>query len=147
VVTCFNNRLMPLIRYDIGDTGRWIDGECACGLNTPRLFFEGRKLDYVKFTDGRKFSALGIMRGIDNKFANIIAKQQIIQESLSKIVLKFIPGREYKPIHEKLIRDFIYAKFRGFPEIFVEVVVVSSLDNLKNGKHVVFESHVKESVA
>jgi len=142
VVTCFNNRLMPLIRYDIGDTGRWIDGECVCGLNMPRLFFEGRKLDYIKFIDGRKCSALKVMRGIDNKFANIIAKQQIIQESLNKIVLKFVPGREYRPIHEKSMRDFIYSQFRGFPEIFVKVVMVSSLNNVRNGKHVIFESRI-----
>ncbi|MDP2631125.1 MAG: hypothetical protein Q8P56_07020 [Candidatus Uhrbacteria bacterium] len=147
VVTAFNNRLMPLIRYEIGDTGRWIDGECTCGLNVPRLFFEGRKLDYVKFVDGRKFSAIDIMRGIDIKFANIIAKQQIVQESLNKIVLKFVPGREYKPTHEKSMRDFIYTKFCGFPEIFVEVVMVSSLDNFKSGKHIIFKSYVKEGIS
>lgn len=143
IITTFNNLLMPLIRYDIGDIGMWVEGDCTCGLNTPRLFFEGRKLDYVEFMDGRKFSAIGLMRSIDTKFANIIAKQQIVQESLSKILFKFVPGPDYRPFYDELICNFIHHILRNFPKISVEIMMVQSLDNFKNGKHVIFESHVK----
>ncbi|MDO8482697.1 MAG: hypothetical protein Q7S86_02675, partial [bacterium] len=144
VITIFNNRLMPLIRYDIGDIGGWIEGECACGLNSPRLFFEGRILHYVEFMDGRKFSAVVLIRSLDVKFINIIAKQQVIQESRSKILLKFVPGHAYRPFQRELMHDFIHHILRDFPKISVEVVAVPSLDNFKNGKYVIFESHVKK---
>ena len=145
LITTFNNRLMPLIRYDLGDTGKWINGagDCACGLDTPRLFFEGRLLDYVRFSDGRKFSAVNLLRKIDNKFTNIIAKQQIIQESLDKVVLKFVPGPAYRPFHDEILRSYIHNVFYGFLEISIEIVKVPSLNNIRNGKHIIFESHIK----
>ena len=31
VITVFNNRLMPLIRYELGDTGKWVDETKSCG--------------------------------------------------------------------------------------------------------------------
>ncbi len=37
VVTNLQRTLMPTIRYDVGDLGRWIEGKCVCGRNT-RLF-------------------------------------------------------------------------------------------------------------
>ena len=44
---------MPLIRYDIGDVGRLLDGPCPCGRSFPRMAdLEGRRRDRV-FTEGR----------------------------------------------------------------------------------------------
>ncbi|MHB1187004.1 phenylacetate--CoA ligase family protein [Thiobacillus sp.] len=37
LVTSLTNRLMPMIRYDIGDSGRLLDGECDCGLPFPLM--------------------------------------------------------------------------------------------------------------
>ncbi|MFN3429749.1 MAG: acyl-CoA reductase [Candidatus Sericytochromatia bacterium] len=42
VVTNLNRRLMPLIRYRIGDRGRWVPGDCACGSPAPRFELLGR---------------------------------------------------------------------------------------------------------
>lgn len=144
IITTFNNQLMPLIRYDIGDTGGWIDGQCRCGLDTPRLFFEGRRLDYVEFGDGKKYSAVSLIRSIDIEFANVIAKQQIVQESLKKIILRFVPGPDYRPFHDELMRDFTRYVLRNFPDISIEVVLMPVLDNIRNGKHIIFESRIKE---
>jgi phenylacetate-CoA ligase len=37
VVTSLTNRLMPMIRYDIGDTGRLLAGDCDCGWPFPLM--------------------------------------------------------------------------------------------------------------
>jgi phenylacetate-CoA ligase len=37
VVTNLDRRLQPVIRYVIGDIGRWVPGECACGRTAPRF--------------------------------------------------------------------------------------------------------------
>jgi len=37
LVTSLTNRLMPFIRYDLGDTGRLLEGECSCGLPFPLM--------------------------------------------------------------------------------------------------------------
>ncbi|HEY9898150.1 MAG TPA: acyl-CoA reductase [Pantanalinema sp.] len=47
VVTNLNRRIMPLIRYKIGDLGRWVEGDCPCGRSMPRLELLGRSDDVV----------------------------------------------------------------------------------------------------
>ncbi|MNL18895.1 Phenylacetate-coenzyme A ligase [compost metagenome] len=47
VVTNLNRRVMPLIRYKIGDLGRWVEGDCPCGRSMPRLELLGRSDDVV----------------------------------------------------------------------------------------------------
>jgi phenylacetate-CoA ligase len=37
LVTSLTNRLMPMIRYDIGDSGRLLDGGCDCGWRFPLM--------------------------------------------------------------------------------------------------------------
>ncbi len=144
IITTLNNRIMPLIRFDIGDIGKWTTEICTCGLDTRRLFFEGREIQNIKLPDGSKFPAIALIHSINLKFANIVAKQQIIQESVNKILLKFIPGPSYRPFHDKEILDRVKYHFQTFPEFSIEVRQVPTLDSIRNGKHVVFESLIED---
>lgn len=36
-VTNLERRLHPVIRYQVGDLGRWVEGDCPCGRTTPRF--------------------------------------------------------------------------------------------------------------
>lgn len=47
VVTNLQRRLMPTIRYDVGDLGRWIEGDCPCGRRTRRMELLGRSDDVL----------------------------------------------------------------------------------------------------
>jgi phenylacetate-coenzyme A ligase PaaK-like adenylate-forming protein len=48
VITDLENHAMPLIRYDIGDLGRALDGACPCGRGFPLIGdLEGRRQDAV----------------------------------------------------------------------------------------------------
>lgn len=47
VVTKLNNRLMPVIRYDIGDRGRMVGQACACGRTEPLFELLGRSDDIL----------------------------------------------------------------------------------------------------
>lgn len=38
----------PVIRYEIGDTGRWLGGACPCGRADPRFELQGRTGDVFK---------------------------------------------------------------------------------------------------
>jgi len=54
LVTSLTNRLMPMIRYDIGDTGRLLDGECACGLPFPLMEMDlCRQNDLIRTQRGK----------------------------------------------------------------------------------------------
>lgn len=47
VVTDLWNTAMPLIRYENGDTGKWIESDCRCGREMPLFVIEGRVSDYL----------------------------------------------------------------------------------------------------
>jgi len=54
LVTSLTNRLMPMIRYDIGDSGRLLDGACACGLPFPLLEMDlCRQNDLIRTRSGK----------------------------------------------------------------------------------------------
>lgn len=53
VVTDLMNYLFPLVRYETGDVGRFIGGDCPCGSGWPRLdHIRGRMMDTFRFRDG-----------------------------------------------------------------------------------------------
>jgi phenylacetate-coenzyme A ligase PaaK-like adenylate-forming protein len=47
LITNLNRRLMPVIRYRIGDRARWIPESCPCGRSTPRFELLGRADDMM----------------------------------------------------------------------------------------------------
>ncbi|MNX30637.1 Phenylacetate-coenzyme A ligase [compost metagenome] len=48
LITTLDRHLMPLIRYRIGDVGRWVPGECPCGRQMPRFELLGRGDDSLR---------------------------------------------------------------------------------------------------
>lgn len=55
LVTSLTNRLMPMIRYENGDSGRLLDGECACGLPFPLMEMDlCRSNDFIRAPGGRR---------------------------------------------------------------------------------------------
>lgn len=95
VCTGLLNTDMPLIRYDTGDGGMLArDGEnCDCGLKMPILKqIEGRLDDIVVIPDGRRVGRLDPVFKSDLP----IREAQIIQESLEKIRIRFVPSSGYE---------------------------------------------------
>lgn len=91
ICTGFLNETMPLIRYQVGDRASLADGSnsCPCGRHMPILGdIEGRMDDIVLTPDGRRVGRL------DPVFkSNMpIREAQIIQESLTALVVKFVPA-------------------------------------------------------
>ncbi len=55
LVTSLTNRQMPFIRYDIGDSGRLLDGECDCGSPFPLMEMGMcRRNDLIRAGDGKR---------------------------------------------------------------------------------------------
>jgi len=90
ICTGFLNLAMPLIRYDVGDRG-FISNKtsCACGRNLPILGgIEGRKDDMIYTRDGRLIGRLDPVFKTDM----VIKEAQIIQESLDRILVRYVPA-------------------------------------------------------
>jgi phenylacetate-CoA ligase len=56
VITDLRNYAAPLIRYAVGDVGRYSEGECECGFGGRRFSVDGRLDETVVTHDGRAFA-------------------------------------------------------------------------------------------
>ncbi|PIU19248.1 MAG: hypothetical protein COT18_08450 [Elusimicrobia bacterium CG08_land_8_20_14_0_20_59_10] len=80
VVTGLSKKHMPIIRYRVGDLGRWLDGPCACGRTEPLFEILGRCDDRIHVGGAHLFvndiqNALGRVPGLGFNFQVIIGKK------------------------------------------------------------------------
>jgi phenylacetate-CoA ligase len=95
VCTGLLNREMPLIRYRVGDRGAQLPySRCACARTLPALCsVDGRRDDVLYTTDGRPIGRL------DPVFKGYlpIREAQIIQETLERVRVRFVPASDFVP--------------------------------------------------
>ena len=77
VVTCLKRNLMPIIRYKTGDLGRIERQKCSCGLDTPKVFIEGRKESSIELSAGVSITYTQINNVFSRLFGNIPKKIEI----------------------------------------------------------------------
>ncbi|MFH1452705.1 MAG: aldehyde dehydrogenase family protein [Armatimonadota bacterium] len=65
IVTNLNRRLQPVIRYDVGDMGRWVYKECPCGVKGPLFELLGRSDDVLIIGGGNIYPEV-IREAIEN---------------------------------------------------------------------------------
>jgi len=99
LVTSLSNRLMPFIRYAIGDTGRLLEGECPCGLPFPLMQMDlCRHNDLIRTRGGKRvhpayFNRLlygltqirqyqWVQTGLDSLRLDLVAEQRLPVETL-----------------------------------------------------------------
>ena len=104
ICTGLVNPDMPLIRYKVGDAGKFSDGNCECGKTLP-LFekIEGRNDDLLYTVDGRRIGRLDPVF----KDAFGIGQAQIIQKTLREINVKYVPTTAFEKAVELRIADRI----------------------------------------
>ena len=67
IVSSLYNYAMPLLRYEIGDRGRALDGMCPCGRGLARMApSEGREVDYIVLPGGVYVSPYALTCAVEN---------------------------------------------------------------------------------
>ncbi len=120
VCTSLLNMDMPLIRYRLGDQGTLPpeNVECSCGRTLPVISsIEGRSDDMLYTADGRQIGRL------DPVFKSHlpIREAQIVQESLSRLRVRFVPAPDYTDEAGRSIIERLQARM-GPMEIVLEQV-------------------------
>ncbi len=136
IVTDLLNYNMPFIRYDIGDRGMLTRDRCACGLETPRLWLEGRYSAFLIF-GGRKIHHLEFDGALDG-FMHIILQYQIVKLAEDEMAVRVVPG----PLFDSSSAQVIEAKMRKIvgPDIRVSIEKVASISRTLRGKsHIVLD--------
>ncbi len=88
ICTGLANPDMPLIRYRVGDSGSLSSTKCECGRGLPLIAkIEGRRDDLIYTADGR------LVGRLDPVFKDTasVSEAQIIQKSLRKILVRYVP--------------------------------------------------------
>lgn len=104
VWTGFLNRAMPLIRYRIGDRGRWQHGTaCACGLNFPLVIPTiTRESEILRCADGRLFSPRALNQLL--KEATSLRFCQFIHDRPERVIVRAVSGNGHASEEMMLIR-------------------------------------------
>ncbi|MDP2787265.1 MAG: hypothetical protein Q8O79_04225 [Pseudomonadota bacterium] len=132
LVTSLTNRLMPFIRYDIGDSGRLLAGECACGSPFPLLEMGlCRQNDLIRSRAGKR-----IHPGFFNHLLNgqkQIRQYQWVQREFDRITLNLVAA-------EKLSAETLAALSANIrcmmeTEIALEVNYLDEIPRTLSGKH------------
>ncbi len=89
LVTSLTNRLMPFIRYDIGDSGRLLEGECECGSPFPLMEMGMcRQNDLIHSHDGRRIHPAFFNRLLYGQTG--IRQYQWVQHDLDHLSLNLV---------------------------------------------------------
>jgi len=95
VITALHSRVMPLIRYRLGDIAVAGQGPCSCGSAFSTIeSLQGRVLDYLQLPDGRQMHPFQFLNEIVLASGNWISEYQVVQDSLAAVRLKIVPRRE-----------------------------------------------------
>ncbi|MCI0503240.1 AMP-binding protein [Candidatus Micrarchaeota archaeon] len=131
VVTSLINHMMPLLRYSTGDRGR-VGRDCPCGRGFPTLDkIEGRKDDLLVLPSGKLRSA-SFIDSLSEK--SELRAYQLIQESASHLVLKYVPnGRDISMAARKEIEAIILRGCLG-ESVSIDFEKVDSIKRGRTGK-------------
>lgn len=114
VWTGFLNRAMPLIRYRIGDRGRWDDaGPCPCGRAFPQVVPTiTRESDVLHCPDGRIFSPRALNQLL--KQATSLRFCQFVHSRPDRLVVRGVLGArfEHAPMQAQAANELMHIRER-----------------------------------
>lgn len=122
ICTGLLNTDMPLVRYHVGDTGRFSGSDtCECGRTLPVLdAIEGRIDDVLFTTDGRRIGRLDPIF----KSGLPIVEAQLIQKSLRKIQVRYVPAADFKRDALKVLSGLIRDRMGDVEVMFEELELI-----------------------
>lgn len=95
LITYLSNEVMPFIRYDIGDYGAIVPGECKCGRKSRRIIIEGRSNENLFVGDDGEIIYPGILRDLLDGYFDYFQRYQLIQSDLNHFCLSIVPTSLY----------------------------------------------------
>jgi phenylacetate-CoA ligase len=141
LVTCLYNRAMPLLRYEIGDTGEIVERACSCGrglpLARPTL---GRSVDYITLEDGTVVPPYNLTMAIRSIAG--MRQFQIVQRTITRLEVLVVPRPEFGDASRREIQERLRPVLNG---LTAEVRVVENIAPEPSGKYRIVRSDATAS--
>jgi phenylacetate-CoA ligase len=135
ICTSLLNKDMPLIRYEVGDTG--IITDSSAGIKFQKITELTGRIDDLVITDSGK--RIGRLDPVFKNNFNI-KEAQIIQETLSSFTLKVVPDSDY---NDKNGEAMVNSLKERVGEIRVNIELCESIERTNTGKFKAVISKVK----
>ncbi|MFC2092177.1 phenylacetate--CoA ligase family protein [Elusimicrobiota bacterium] len=128
IITDLKNRVMPFIRYQIGDVGRFYKTKCTCGRESIRVTVEGRLQDLIITNDGKEYTS----DHFRDFFLNYegVRYFQLIQETREKIQVLIVQDKNKKFNKNDLMKILKSI----FGEIQIRINIVKRIQPEASGK-------------
>lgn len=136
VATGFDNRVMPLIRYDTGDLAEWSEKEeCPCGFKGRSLKnIQGRSQDYIVLTDHSKISLTAFFFGQHLEEMETLQELQMVQKTPGKLLIKIVERIHTTQNQKDALADKLEKSVAG--KIHITVETVERIEKTHRGKHI-----------
>lgn len=132
LVTSLTNRLMPFIRYDIGDSGRLLDGECECGSPFPLMEMGMcRKNDLIRTRAGKILHPSCFNRLLYGMTR--IRQYQWVQTEIDRLTLNLVTEAPLSAETLSSLRDRLRQEVDA--EMRLEVNYLDDIPRTAAGKH------------
>ena len=124
------NYAMPLIRYNTGDIGTYVEGECLCGRTTARIkLFGGRESAILTLANGRLIPGITLIGDVHEVHG--VKQFTIVQEKPDMFVLYLVPEKGF---NEESVEEIKTRFRRKLGDVTVEVRRVEGIPLEKSGK-------------
>lgn len=91
LLTKLDDFVFPLIRYEVGDRGRWLTRQCPCGVTLPLIDnVKGRESDTLHLPSGRQLNGEYLTTIFDHA-PGLVRAFRVIQKSNQEIWLEVEP--------------------------------------------------------
>ncbi len=94
LLTNLEDYVFPLIRYENGDRGRWLDQQCSCGCNLPLIdSIKGRESESFVLPSGKTINGEYLTTIFDGH-PDIVRGFRVIQHRDLSITVEYIPAQK-----------------------------------------------------
>ncbi len=132
LVTSLTNRVMPFIRYEIGDSGILRAGDCSCGSLFPLMEMEFcRSNDIIVTQSGKRIYPSYFIHLLDD--VNGINQYQFVQNELNKITLNIDAAPKLAHGLQRSLQQRITNEIDK--HMTLEINQVNEIKRTRSGKH------------
>jgi phenylacetate-CoA ligase len=109
VVTDLGNRVVPLLRYRIGDRAALVRERCPCGRAAPRLTgVRGREPTFVRAAGGRMVPS-AVLDHLFRARAAVVRRFQVEQHADGRVIVRVVRRPGFSTVHEAALRGALRA--------------------------------------
>lgn len=132
LVTSLSNRVMPMIRYELGDLGRLQDGQCGCGSPFPLLALDVcRKNDLIVTPAGRNIYPAYFVHLLDGYSG--VEQFQFEQTAPGRILLRLCARQDVVDVVGQALQPRTQADLGS--DMCLQVERVEAIPRSRSGKH------------